>query len=62
MRTSGTGAGVQAGHRVQLSYLLFRAPERGGKTRQSGEVRREQHLLPHAGMSTDRDGTDEDLS
>jgi hypothetical protein len=32
------------------------------KTRLGGEVRREEHLLPRAGMSTDRDGTDDDLS
>jgi hypothetical protein len=62
MRTSGTGAGEPAGHRLQLSYSLFLAPEVGGKTRLGGEVHREEHLLPRAGMSTDRDGTDEDLS
>jgi hypothetical protein len=62
MRTSGTGAGEPAGHRLQLSYFYFQAPEGGGKTRLGGEVRREEQLLPPAGMSTDRDGTDEDLS
>jgi hypothetical protein len=62
MRTSGTGGGEPAGHRLRLSYFLFPAPERGGKTRLGGEVRREEHLLPRAGMSTDRDGTDEDMS
>jgi hypothetical protein len=61
-RTSGTGAGEPAGHRLQLSYFLFPAPEGGGKTRLGGEVRREEQLLPQAGMSTDRDGTDEDMS
>jgi hypothetical protein len=53
---------VPAGHRLQLSYLLFQAPEGGGKTRLNGEVRREEQLLPRAGKITDRDGTDEDLS
>jgi hypothetical protein len=62
MRTSGTGAGEPTGHRLQLSYLLSPAPEGGGKTRLGGEVRREELLLPRAGKSTDRDGTDEDLS
>jgi hypothetical protein len=47
---------------LQLSYFLFPAPEGGGETGLGGEVRREEHLLPRAGMSTDRDGTDEDLS
>jgi hypothetical protein len=62
MRTSGARAGEPAGHRLQLSYLLFLAPEGGGKTRLGGEMRREEQLIPRAGMSTDRDGTDEDLS
>jgi hypothetical protein len=62
MRTSCTGAIEQAGHRLQLSYYLFPAPEGGGKTRLGGEVRREEQLLPRVGKSTDRDGTDEDLS
>jgi hypothetical protein len=62
MRASGTGAGEPAGHRLQLSYFLFLAPEGGGKTRLGGEVRREEQLLSRAGMSTDRDGSDEDLS
>jgi hypothetical protein len=56
------GAGESAGHRLQLSYLLFPAPEGGGKTRLGGEVRREKQLLPWARKSKDRDGTDEDLS
>jgi hypothetical protein len=56
------GAGEPAGHRLQLSYSHFPAPEGGGETRLGGEVRREEHLLPRAGMSTDRDGTDEDVS
>jgi hypothetical protein len=62
MRTSGTGEGEPVGHRMQLSYFLFPAPEGGGKTRLGGEVRREEQLLSRAGMSTDRDGNDEDLS
>jgi hypothetical protein len=62
MRTSGSGAGEPAGHRLQLSYFLFPAPEGGGKTRLDGEVRREEQLLPRAGKSKDRDGADEDLS
>jgi hypothetical protein len=45
-----------------LSYFLFTAPEGGGKTRLGGELRREEQLLPRAGFSTDRDGTDDDLS
>ena len=62
MRTSGTGAKEQPGHRLQLSYFLFPAPEGGGKTRLGGEVRREEQLLPRAGKSKDRDGTDEEPS
>ena len=62
MRKSGTGAGEPAGHRLQFSYLLFPSPEGGGKTRLGGEVRREEQLLTRTGKSTDRDGTDEDLS
>jgi hypothetical protein len=62
MRTYGMGAGEPAGHRMQLSYFLLPAPEGGWKTRLGGEVRREEQLLPRTGMSTDRDGTDEDLS
>jgi hypothetical protein len=62
MRISGTGAGEPAGHRLQPSYFLFSAPEGGGKTRLGGKVRREERLIPRAGMSTDRDGTDDDLS
>jgi hypothetical protein len=62
MRTYGTGAREPAGHHMQLTYFLFPSPEGGGKTRLVGEVRREEQLLSGAGMSTDRDGTDEDLS
>jgi hypothetical protein len=47
---------------MQLDYFLFPAPEGGGKTRLGGEVCREEELLPRAGMSTDRDGIDYDLS
>jgi hypothetical protein len=61
-RTSGTGAGEPAGHRLQLSYFLFTDPEGRGKTRLGGEVRREEQQLPRVGMSTDRDGTDDDLN
>jgi hypothetical protein len=62
MRKSGTEAGEPAGHRLHLSYLHFPAPEGGGKTRLGGEVRREEHLIPRARKSKDRDGTDDDLS
>jgi hypothetical protein len=62
MRISCTGAGEPAGHRLQRIYFLFPAPEGGGKTRLGGELRQEEQLLPRAGMSTDRDGTDDDLS
>jgi hypothetical protein len=62
MRISGTGAREPAGHRLHPSYFLFGAPEGGGKTRLGGEVRWEEQLIPRAGMSTDRDGTDDDLS
>jgi hypothetical protein len=47
---------------MQPSYFLFLAPEGGGKTRLGGEQRREEQLIPRAGMSTGRDGTDDDLS
>jgi hypothetical protein len=62
MRTSRTGEGEPAGHRLRPSYFLFSAPEGGEKSRLGGEMRREEQLLPRAGMSTDRDGTDDDLS
>jgi hypothetical protein len=62
MRISGTGAREPTGHRLQPSYFLFPAPEGGEKTRLGGELRREEQLLPRAGMSTDRDGTDDDMS
>jgi hypothetical protein len=58
----GTGAGEPAGHRLQPSYFLFLAPEGGEKTRLGGELRRKEQLLPRAGMSTDRDGTNDGLS
>jgi hypothetical protein len=61
-RTYGTGAEEPAGHRLHISYFLFLAFEGGGKTRLGGKVRREEQLLSRAGMSTDRDGTDEDRS
>jgi hypothetical protein len=62
MRISGTGAGEPAGHRLQPSCFLFLAPERGEKTRLGGALRWEEQLIPRAGLSTDRDGTDGDLS
>jgi hypothetical protein len=62
MRTFGTGANEPAGHRMQLSYFFFPTPEGGGETRLGGEVLREEQILPRAGMSTDRDGTDDDWS
>jgi hypothetical protein len=61
MRKYGSGAGEPAGHRLQPSYFLFLAPEGGDKTRLGGELRREEQLIPRAGLSTDRGGTDEDL-
>jgi hypothetical protein len=61
MRISGTGAGEPAGYRLQPIYFLFSTPEGGGKTRLGGELRREEQLIPRVGMSTDRDGTDDDL-
>jgi hypothetical protein len=61
-RIYGTGAEAPAGHRLQPSYVLFPAPEGGDETRLGGELRREEQLLPRAGMSTDRDGTDDDMS
>jgi hypothetical protein len=62
MRISGTGVGEPAGHRLHPSCFFFSSLEGGGKTRLGGELRREDQLLPRAGMSTDRDGTDDDLS
>jgi hypothetical protein len=50
------------GHFLQLSYFFSPTPEGGGKTWLGGELRREEQVLPRAGMSTDRDGTDDDLS
>jgi hypothetical protein len=62
MRIYGTGVGELAGHRLQPSYFLFPTPEGGEETRLGGELRREEQLLPRAGVSTDRDGTVDDLS
>jgi hypothetical protein len=45
---------------MQPSYFLFSAPEGGEKTRLGGAKRREEQLIPRAGLSTDRDGTDDD--
>jgi hypothetical protein len=62
MRKSGSGAGEPDGHRLQPSYFFFSAPEGGEKTRLGGALRREERLIPRAGLSTDHDGTDDDLS
>jgi hypothetical protein len=62
MRKSGSEVGEPAGHRLQPSYFLFSAPKGGEKTRLGGALRRQEQLLPRAGLSTDRDGTDDDLS
>jgi hypothetical protein len=62
MRKSGSEAGEPAGHHLQPSYFLFSAPEGGEKTRLVGALRREEQVIPRAGLSTDRDGTDDDLS
>jgi hypothetical protein len=62
MRKSGTGAGEPPGHRLHPSYFLFSAPEGREKTRLGGAMRREEQLIPRAGLSTDRDWTDDDLS
>jgi hypothetical protein len=60
--TYGSGAREPAGRRLHLSYFFFSAPEGGEKTRLGGELRREEHLIPGAGLSTDREGTYDDLS
>jgi hypothetical protein len=62
MRKSGTGAREPAGHRLQPSSFLFPAPEGREKTRLGGELRREEQLIPRAGLSTYRDETDDNLS
>jgi hypothetical protein len=62
MRKSGSEAGQPAGHRLQPSYFLFSAPEGGEKTQLGGALRREEQLISRAGLSTDRDRTDDDLS
>jgi hypothetical protein len=62
MRKSGSEAVEPAGHRVQPSYFFFLGPEGGEKTWLGGALRREEQLVPRAGLSTDRDGTDDDLS
>jgi hypothetical protein len=62
MRKSGSEAGEPVGHRLQPGYFVFSAPEGGEKTRLGGALRREEPLIPRAGLSTDRDGTDDDLS
>jgi hypothetical protein len=62
MIKSASEAGEPAGHRLQPSSFLFSAPEGGEKTRLGGALRREEQLIPRAGLSTDRDETDDDLS
>jgi hypothetical protein len=62
MRKSGSEAGEPAGHRLQPSYFLFSAPEGREKTRLGGALGREERLIPRAGLSTYRDGADDDLS
>jgi hypothetical protein len=47
---------------MQPSYFPFSPPEGGEKTRLGGALRREKQLIPRAGLSMDRDGTDDDLS
>jgi hypothetical protein len=47
---------------MQPNYFIFLAPEGGEKTRLGGELHRKEQLLTRAGMSTDRDGTIDDLS
>jgi hypothetical protein len=61
MRISRTGAEEQAKHRLHPSYFLFSTLKGGEKTRLGGELRREERLIPRAGLSTDRDGTIDDL-
>jgi hypothetical protein len=62
MRKSGSDAGEPAGHRLQPSSFLLSASEGGEKTRLGGALRREEQLIPRAGLSTDRGGTGDDLS
>jgi hypothetical protein len=59
---SGSEAGELAGHLLQPSYFLFSAPEGGEETRLGGALRREEQLITRAGMSIDREATDDDLS
>ena len=61
MRKSGSGAGEPAGHRLQPGFFLLPAPAGGEKARLGGELRREERLIPRAGLSTDQGGTDDDL-
>jgi hypothetical protein len=61
----GSEAGEQAGHRLQPSYFLLSTPAGGEKASLGGESRREERLLSpisRTGFSTDRDGSDDDLS
>jgi hypothetical protein len=62
MRKSGSGARELAGHRLQPSYFLFLAPDGGEKTKQGGELRREEQLIYRTWMCKDRVGTVDDMS
>jgi hypothetical protein len=65
MRKSGSEAGEPAGHRLQPSYFLLPALAGGEKARLGGESRREERLLSpisRTGLSTDRHGSDDDMS
>jgi hypothetical protein len=61
MIKSCSGVGEPAGHRLQPSYFFFSAPEGGEKTWLGGALRREERLIPRAGLSTDRGETDDEL-
>ena len=61
MRKSGSETAEPAGHRLHPIFF-FSAPEGGEKTRLGGALRREEQLIPRAGLSTNRDETDDDLS
>jgi hypothetical protein len=46
---------------MQPSFFFFSAPEGGETTRLGGALRRKERLIPRAGLSTYRGGTDDDL-